>query len=140
MKTLHQQIACHCKHFNGLQNSACDAGVQYDSVKDESRKGFGRWPCWREGEELTCEKRKFLTPEEVEAEVQEIEAATIRLTKGMVACREDAKQRGLKKGNGGTGKIKCPVCDNGTLHYSVAGYNGHMHARCSTEHCLSWMQ
>lgn len=44
------------------------------------------------------------------------------------------------KGNGGGGFVSCPVCKSGTLHYTVAGYNGHMWGRCSTKDCVSWMQ
>ena len=41
MKTLAEQIACKCKHFNGRMNDKCDAGVVYLTVdsKDQSRKG-----------------------------------------------------------------------------------------------------
>ncbi len=47
-----------------------------------------------------------------------------------------------KKGTPGTsGKIDCPVCKQpGTLTYSRSGYNGHIHARCKTEGCVSWME
>lgn len=140
MKSLHDQIAESCTHFNGMQNDKCKAGVEYDTVKDVSRVGFGRWPCWREGECLPCEKRHFPTPDEVEAEIAEIEASSQRSLTAMRAAHEDATAKGFKRGNGGVGKIACPVCKTGDLHYSVAGYNGHMHGRCSTKNCVSWMQ
>jgi hypothetical protein len=37
------------------------------------------------------------------------------------------------------GIIKCPKC-SGQLHYRVAKLNGHVHAKCQTENCLSWME
>ena len=40
----------------------------------------------------------------------------------------------------GAGKMECPVCKTGTLKYSRAGYNGHVHARCSTDGCVAWME
>lgn len=40
----------------------------------------------------------------------------------------------------GSGKMLCPICNKGELYYSRASYNGHVHARCSTENCVSWME
>jgi hypothetical protein len=40
-----------------------------------------------------------------------------------------------------SGTIDCPAC-NGvkTLRFSRAGYNGHIHAGCTTEGCVRWME
>ncbi len=38
-----------------------------------------------------------------------------------------------------SGKIPCPICQTGTLKYTVAS-NGHVHAFCSTEDCMAWME
>lgn len=39
------------------------------------------------------------------------------------------------------GIIDCPICLSGKVHYSCAGkVNGHIHARCTTEDCISWME
>ena len=40
----------------------------------------------------------------------------------------------------GQGEITCPVCKTGKLRYSRFGYNGHVHARCSTKDCVAWME
>lgn len=40
----------------------------------------------------------------------------------------------------GAGVMDCPVCGTGKLQYSRAAYNGHVHARCSTAGCVSWME
>lgn len=40
----------------------------------------------------------------------------------------------------GAGEMKCPVCKTGKLRYSRSGYNGHVHAVCSTETCVRWME
>lgn len=47
-----------------------------------------------------------------------------------------------KKGRAGkTGQIDCPVCGQpAALRFSLAGYNGHVHARCFTPDCVSWME
>ncbi len=30
--------------------------------------------------------------------------------------------------------------EGGTLHYSVAGYNGHLWGQCTTVGCARWME
>lgn len=46
-----------------------------------------------------------------------------------------------KKGMGGKAEaIACPVCGSGQLSFTRSGYNGHIHARCSTPSCVSWME
>lgn len=35
--------------------------------------------------------------------------------------------------------IECPKC-KGRLHLSQSSYNGHVHGRCETEDCVSWME
>lgn len=37
--------------------------------------------------------------------------------------------------------IDCPVCKGEKcLDFSRSGYNGHIHAACRTEGCVSWME
>lgn len=57
----------------------------------------------------------------------------------LAAVSEDAKRKGLKKGNGGQGQIECPICKT-SLRYSVASVNGHIWGSCSGEGCVRWMQ
>ena len=40
----------------------------------------------------------------------------------------------------GRGEIDCPICKTGKLRYSRAGYNGQVHARCSSVNCVAWME
>lgn len=40
----------------------------------------------------------------------------------------------------GSGETDCPVCKTGRLRYSRAGYNGHVHAGCSTSGCVAWVE
>ena len=138
--SLADKIASKCGHFNGMQNTCCKAGGSYNGVKDESREAFGRWPCWKEGESVPCANRHFPTDDEVAARVAEHEESFERLTKGFKAVRENAAANGFKKGSGGRGTVKCPNCEGGTLHYMVAGYNGHIWGQCTTEGCTQWMQ
>lgn len=40
----------------------------------------------------------------------------------------------------GRGQIDCLVCKVGKLSYRRPSYNGHIHAACSTEDCVRWME
>ncbi len=139
-RTLAEQIGGKCVHFSGLMCDECKAGVAYSSVKCESKNWREQYPCFVEGKEIPCDKRRFLTPEEVAAEVAESEAHTEKMMLAIGAVCADAKTRGLKKGNGGAGEIDCPACKTGKLGYSVASYNGHIWGKCSTPECVAWMQ
>lgn len=142
MKTLAEQISGRCTHFTGIRddNGRCRAGVVYLTVKNEQVRGFGAYPCFREGEAVPCANRNFPTPEEVAAKVAEHDASWERLKLGIGAASEDAKKHGFGRGKGGNGFVLCPVCNKGDLHYAVSGYNGHMRGRCTTNDCVSWMQ
>jgi hypothetical protein len=139
-----------CIHYNGLSGRAgepegddrcCRAGVKYVSVHVEDKsKGFGQWPCFIAGESLPCEKRHFRTPDEIVEMEREHEEHMVKFGKVATAVSTDAKAHGFKKGAGGYGSVKCPVCPDGVVKYSVASYNGHTHAACSTKGCISWMQ
>jgi len=59
------------------------------------------------------------------ARIQKVRDAIVQKTKG---------ERGI------TGDMDCPACGTGRLRYSVARCNGHVHARCSTENCVSFME
>lgn len=43
------------------------------------------------------------------------------------------------KKRGVSGVIDCPKC-HGKLHYSISSYNGHIHGKCETQGCVSWVQ
>lgn len=73
MKTLHEQIANKCIHFNGILNKICKAGINYDNVKIDRPFKF---PCLKQGGE--CSYAKFLTEEEVNTKVAEIEDKGIK--------------------------------------------------------------
>jgi hypothetical protein len=129
-----------CIHFNGIQNSQCNAGVKYTDL-------FGNEPGWAahmcctsdDNPSATCDKLALLSKEDAEKKVEESEKRMNLLLKALGVAKEHAKSLGLKTGKGGAGRVKCPGCD-GVIHYSVASVNGHMHARCSTVGCVSWME
>ncbi|QHH99207.1 hypothetical protein [Acinetobacter dispersus] len=36
--------------------------------------------------------------------------------------------------------IDCPICKTGELNYRISSYNGHIHAKCTTDECVCWME
>lgn len=128
--TLAEQIADSCVHFTGIQNQTCKAGVAYSSF---DRPGL---PCLKDFcKGHTCEHLHFPTAEEVAAQV-----AFERTRMALDGVRQDMKAKGFRRGRGGQSELPCPVCTTGTLRYSVANCNGHIHAACTTQRCVSWMQ
>lgn len=59
---------------------------------------------------------------------------------GVAAVHEDAESKKLGRGHAGHSSLPCSICKDGTIHYFVAGVNGHIHAVCSTEGCLRFME
>ena len=87
-----------------------------------------------------CDKRSTWTQAEAEQLIADGEAAMERHMRAFRAAHDDAKAKKFGKGQGGADSLPCPVCTTGRLYYRVAGYNGHMHAKCETEGCVSWME
>src|SRR5574338_237569 len=128
-----------CVHFTGLIQSACAAGVRYADVEKRHEpipyddRGVtyrtGRsLPCWAPGTSgnlagATCDKCRRVTREEAEAKEAETERCIVQMGEARRAIVAHVKATGK---NGGT--IGCPVCKHGTLGYSRASSNGHIHA------------
>lgn len=119
-----------CKHFTGIQNKVCKVGVVYETVSpipciDKYRKG-----------DCSCDKYE----EPSQAEIDEWQAY---LDKRMEMHRKVGPAivaiKRQHKGQDWQGVIECPCC-GGKLHVSHAAYNGHVHGRCETEDCISWME
>ena len=118
-----------CRHFTGIQNITCEAGVTYVDVRDSDSSPY-RWPCLHG--DLTCEKREYRTAEENAA----TEAAWDAEWAAIKAARADIVA--ALEGNAGGTTIVCPKCSE-SLAGSIAS-NGHVHGACSTEGCLRWME
>lgn len=132
-KSLVERLQDKCKHFTGIQHDVCKVGVKYADVKDESVKPF-RWPCLDKSC-TTCPKVEYYTKEEAEAQEREFEQAYARISTALKAIHaKHGKARGLAS------TMPCPNNCGGTLHYSISGYNGHIHGKCTTKGCCSWMQ
>lgn len=131
-----------CKHFRSMgANDTCNAGVEYATFRDLPH---GRKPCFcRNGESPPggCELAVFPTAEEIAAEDAEhakiiIESMLAR--DAIVAHCGGPWKRGMPSASGA---IDCPICSGiGTLRYSRAGVNGHIHAACATDNCVAWME
>lgn len=131
-----------CVHFNGTINSTCDAGVKYDDVIDKSSTPYSL-PCIEKynATNVKCEKRQLPTTEEVEIDEKKFRKQMEGV--GMARSAITAHLGGpWKKGmSSAQGRITCPVCQlTDGLGFSRAGCNGHVHARCETPNCVSWME
>lgn len=126
-----------CKNFIGIQHKECSAGVNAREITGGDTFGWvKRIPCHKwNNSEITCQSYAEPTDEEIKQEADEWERVIQRLTTAMPLIDK------LKKENkgGGSGVTECPICD-ARLSYSVSGLNGHVHAKCETEKCLSIME
>lgn len=141
-----------CRHYVGAFTSdACKAGVNYKELSGEEPGYIARLPCSQKMKHIDattlvhCDLRSPFTREEADAIVKEREEHTKKFMVAVNAAHADAKAKGFKeKSNGGfvggASDLKCPNCETGTIRYSVARYNGHMHAGCTTKDCVSWME
>jgi len=122
-----------CKHFNGLLHNACGAGVVYADVKDSNSHPY-RWPCMSDGADIPCSMREYPTAEELDAEDKETGQMITNTLLARKAITDVTKGRRNMEGT-----VVCPVCKTGSVNYTVA-YNGHVHAQCTTPHCVSWIE
>lgn len=133
-----------CKHFTGIQHDACRAGVAYDSVRvaltpeqraETGAKTGAAFPCLAASPVDNCPSRVYPTRAEIAAEV----LAFKKLSRDCATVREAivAKEKGRRAVQG---QMPCPVCPSGTVRYTIAGVNGHVWARCSTEDCVRFME
>ena len=129
-----------CRHFTGLMNGTCNAGIAYLSVRGESNgRGF-TYPCFGNDATATCDRCVKRTPEEARREVDAEEIESRKMLDAVRKVRDHARERGLRRGNGGASTMPCPKCGTGVVSYSVTSCNGHLHGVCSTPRCLAWME
>jgi hypothetical protein len=130
-----------CIHFTGIMEPCCKAGVNYDQLAGGPE--FGRWlrlPCvsGKDNKGVTpkaCSKRLEPTPEQIAQSEAEWKAAQDRFRKVMPVVAE-WRNKGAK---GKYEVIECPAC-GGKLHLQQSHYNGHVHGKCETDGCVSWME
>lgn len=122
MKSLRDQIADKCIHFNGVMEKICKSGIAYTDVRVEG-DGPYKFPCLKQGGQ--CSSAQFLTPEEVDAKVKSIEDSGLKVTRAIAAIKDHISKTKEQKG-----KIPCEC--GGELHYVVSSYNGHVKAACNS--------
>lgn len=129
-----------CIHFRDAgRHDTCEVGVPYDTFRDTP---FATRPCFltETGESkpdaLVCDQLRRPTPEEIALHKEWLDgrwAKMATVTVGIAPWRE------AHKGQSASEVVECPAC-KGRLHLSIAAYNGHVHGRCETEGCVSWME
>lgn len=147
-----------CKYFNGVQNDKCNRGVAYEVNWPNGPKPCiqllhksSRGGTYLRPGEVPAETKPFPsaekakpcpfyddpTDEEVDASRRKMEAAMDRVVVAMgVASKWRIKP---KPETDRYEVVECPVC-NGRLHLSQSAYNGHMHGKCETDGCVSWLE
>jgi hypothetical protein len=131
MKTLQQQLANKCKHFNGIMSKTCRCGINYQEISDPVARPI-KLPCFKDTGMTNCDKAEFRTSEDVAAEVKEMDEFCSKGLKAMLAVKlHISETRKL------SGVIVCPSC-KGDLKYSSALSNGHTRGFC--ECGISWME
>jgi hypothetical protein len=130
-----------CKHFTGIHQKVCRAGVNYHELFGVAPGCFAGLPCTASpNPRVLCEKIEHMTLAEAEDLENKHEASANRLVACLSAAKDHAKSNGYGRGRGGFGSLPCPTGCGGTLQYSVASVNGHMHGRCTTPGCVNWME
>jgi hypothetical protein len=131
-----------CIHYRspmvgGKVNKTCEAGVDYDTIRGITFK-----PCFLDATGQShpgaqpCAHLRRPTAEEISAH----EAwASEHLERTLAVMRGIADWRKAHKGKSAQEVVECPAC-KGRLHLSISSYNGHVHGRCETDECVSWME
>ena len=130
-----------CKHYRAMsEHKTCSAGVEYESLKGVP---WDDRPCFVLDGKVnpTCNLAAYPTPEEIEAEDAELRVRFEKIGKARQAIVDHLGGPWKKGKPGAQGVIDCPACNGAkTLQFSRAGYNGHIHARCTSKDCVSWME
>lgn len=142
-KSVAQKRSLKCRHFNGVQNDKCKAGICY---KELSRDHEFQLPCLPNFVNVSkrsvaqCEKFATFTVAEIEEQEKELNDHLGKMEKVMAAIAPIRKQ--VKAGGKSVGMlIDCPACGGTkTLGLSFSSYNWHCHGRCKTPGCVSWME
>ena len=86
-KSMGEQISNWCRHYSGLMNDACDAGVNYDDVRG-NETGLAAYPCFKDSNcAERCASALFLSEQEVAEEVTRINSHAARFLTEMAEGR-----------------------------------------------------
>lgn len=147
--------------------NGCKLGVDLREAFDQSRLGiFLRLPCVtalekpasgpgtyiragapsilepldRRGQEMMpCPLGRYEEPTEeaVQAYRAETDAMLARVDKALVVAREWRTPGRPEQDRAEA--VTCPCC-GGRLNLTQSSHNGHVHGKCETEGCVSWME
>lgn len=77
--SLAEQIGNWCRHYTGLINDRCEAGVFYENVRLSDRQGLNGYPCFKaNGCADECPHASFLTEREVQNKVEHARQAIVK--------------------------------------------------------------
>ncbi len=127
-----------CKHFTGIRDAQCAAGVNYVLATKNFELSLPCMPQTQHDkrEPSMCESFCEPTADEIAKDRAELDA---HMDKMRLVMEGIAPLRKEHKGKGYAGIIECPAC-KGKLHLSISSYNGHAHGRCETSGCVNWME
>lgn len=82
-QSIEEQIANKCRHFNGIQNDTCKAGIPYATVRDTTTRHL---PCFKDdGCSQNCPSISFLSEQEVAEEAAREKAIVADFLEEMMA-------------------------------------------------------
>lgn len=129
----------HYRYNRDLKGAAdtCEAGVPYEQFA----AAMQHKPCFLDAGKskpgaLHCEHLRLPTPEEIVAHDAWL---AVRLDRMGVVMTGILPWRKAHKGQNAAEVVECPAC-KGRLRLSIAAYNSHIHGRCETPDCVSWVE
>lgn len=134
----------YCKHLRRERGKGtgldyvCAVGVDIKALVGDEPGWVTRLPCqwWEGGCPAACNKFEPIGIEAVKADDEAMNASVAKTLAAMSVVPEIKRKH---KGKSWAGVVECPVC-KGRLHVSHAAYNGHVHGKCETAGCVSWME
>src|ERR1700682_5822130 len=111
----------------------CEAGVDYRQWHGMAKPCFLTDKGESKPDAPPCEHIRRPTMDEI---VEHNKWANDRFAQTVVAMNAVAPFRKTHRGK--RHMIDCPVCGTGNLPFSIAASNGHCHASCTTQGCVSW--
>lgn len=132
-----------CKHYRAMAyHKTCNVGVVYGDLQHAGTKEFhDACPCFGPQNNGECASKLYPTLKEMEAEDKQIAEMFVHMATARLAIVDSLGGPWKRGMPGSAGSVDCPKCNGEkTLRFTRSGYNGHIHASCTTEKCLGWME
>ena len=143
-----ESLTTSCRHIDKYArplDAGCTVGCDPVAMAGGKTPGWGlRLPCKQTAPEYrrpddppraTCSKFEPHTEEEIQQAIADHKQMAEEFPKKLSLLWEIKKT--AKRGT--TGTKPCPLC-GGTVHYSVAAYNGHVWMKCDGIGCIQLME